>query len=96
MDNSAWWSFTQTMPIHQIYILGVLGFTSRHIRVKIPYPLYRVPAEQDISGQTLHWQYPETPEQARSMAVFQDLWERGMYVAGGSNYGADYVVYDGE
>lgn len=30
------------------------------------------------------------------MAVFEDLWARGLCVAGGSNYGADYVVYDGE
>ncbi|CAM9689240.1 unnamed protein product [Sphacelaria rigidula] len=50
--------------------------------------------QPDVRGRTLHWQYPETPEQARSMAVFQDLWKRGVYVSGGSNYGADYVVYD--
>lgn len=53
-------------------------------------------AEQDVAGETLYWKYPETLQEARSMAVFEDLWERGVYVAGGSNYGADYVVYDGE
>lgn len=30
------------------------------------------------------------------MAVFEDLWAKGLCVAGGSNYGADYVVYDGK
>lgn len=75
--------------------LGVSGPTCRLIGVKFSNPPYRVPAGQDVRGRTLHWQYPETPEQARSMAVFQDLWKRGVYVSGGSNYGADYVVYDG-
>ena len=30
------------------------------------------------------------------MTVFEDLWAKGLCVAGGSNFGADYVVYDGE
>lgn len=30
------------------------------------------------------------------MAVFEDLWAKGLCVAGGSNYGTDYVVYDGK
>lgn len=30
------------------------------------------------------------------MAVFEDLWAKGLCVVSGSNYGADYVVYNGE
>lgn len=30
------------------------------------------------------------------MAVFEDLWAQGLCAVRGSNYGADYVVYDGE
>lgn len=30
------------------------------------------------------------------MAVFEDLWAKGLCAVSGSNYGADYVVYNGE
>lgn len=30
------------------------------------------------------------------MAVFEDLWAKGLCAVSGSNYGADYVVYDGK
>lgn len=30
------------------------------------------------------------------MAVFEDLWGKGLCAVSGSNYGADYVVYGGE
>lgn len=44
----------------------------------------------------LGWNFPDTLEEKRSMAVFEDLWAQGFCVAGGSNYGADFVVYDGK
>lgn len=42
------------------------------------------------------WKFPETPTEKKSMTVFEDLWSKGFCVVSGSNYGADYVVYDGE
>lgn len=42
------------------------------------------------------WKFPETPTEKKSMAVFEDLWAQGLCAVCGSNYGADYVVYDGE
>lgn len=30
------------------------------------------------------------------MAVFEDLWAKGLCAVSGSNYGADYVVYNGK
>lgn len=43
-----------------------------------------------------NWKFPETSAEKKSMAVFEDLWARGMCAVSGSNYGADYVIYDGE
>lgn len=42
------------------------------------------------------WKFPETPAEKKSMSVFEDLWAKGLCAVSGSNYGADYVVYDGE
>ncbi|CAN0354419.1 unnamed protein product, partial [Hapterophycus canaliculatus] len=39
--------------------------------------------------------FPETPVEKKAMAVFEDLWSKGFCAVSGSNYGADYVVYDG-
>ncbi|CAM9301598.1 unnamed protein product [Scytosiphon promiscuus] len=41
------------------------------------------------------WKFPETSAEKKSMAVFEDLWSKGFCAVSGSNYGADYVVYDG-
>ncbi|CAM9629228.1 unnamed protein product [Ascophyllum nodosum] len=43
----------------------------------------------------IEWSFPRTLEEKKSMTVFEDLWAKGLCVAGGSNFGADYVVYDG-
>ncbi|CAM9305216.1 unnamed protein product, partial [Discosporangium mesarthrocarpum] len=40
-----------------------------------------------------HWVYPRTPADRVSLRVFEDLWSRGLYVGGGSAYGAEFVAY---
>lgn len=40
--------------------------------------------------------FPVTSSEKKSMAVFEDLWSKGFCAVSGSNYGADFVVYDGE
>ncbi len=40
--------------------------------------------------------FPNTLAEKKSMAVFEDLWAKGLCAVSGSNYGADYVVYDGK
>lgn len=42
------------------------------------------------------WKFPDTPAEKKSMAVFEDLWGKGLCPVSGSNYGADYVVYNGK
>ncbi|CAM9178197.1 unnamed protein product [Ectocarpus fasciculatus] len=41
------------------------------------------------------WRFPETAVEKKSMAVFEDLWAKGLCAASGSNYAADFVVYNG-
>eukprot|EP00752_Nemacystus_decipiens_P007237 g6478.t1 len=40
-------------------------------------------------------EFPGTPAEKKSMAVFEDLLGKGLCPVSGSNYGADYVVYNG-
>lgn len=42
------------------------------------------------------WKFPETPAEKKSMVVFEDLWAKGLCPVSGSNYGADFVVYNGK
>ncbi|CAM9756979.1 unnamed protein product [Ectocarpus sp. 12 AP-2014] len=41
------------------------------------------------------WRFPEIAVETKSMAVFEDLWAKGLCPASGSNYAADFVVYNG-
>ena len=41
----------------------------------------------------LSWQYPRSVEERRRCAVFADLWEKGLYLTGGSKFGGDFLVY---
>lgn len=86
-------------PVHcPAYLLALLRFFSAVPMFRgglhVPPPPPRASQESTVSK--VGWKYPNTLAEEKSTAVFEDLWERGLCVAGGSKYGADYVVYDGK
>jgi len=56
---------------------------------------FEVGEEEEGFSRCSSSRFPETLAERKSMAVFEDLWAKGLCAVSGSNYGADYVVYDG-
>jgi len=54
------------------------------------------PKIDNIDVAPVTWTYPSTEEERHRYMVFEDLWNKGLYLTKGSKFGGDFLAYLGD
>lgn len=71
--------------------LNMLKLFEQRVKEYLTHPILQQQPTTLTSSHVFHL----APMMALRLFVFDDLWKRGYYVAFGSKFGVDYLVYDG-